>query len=66
MLGTVLSLIGIDLKRQVRHLVLTTVFAQATGSQRRGGFGVPNAVVRQVLDGAAPPGRAVSTGPCAE
>jgi hypothetical protein len=53
-------LVGIDGR------VLTTVFAQATGSRRRGGFGVPNAVVRQVLDGAAPPGRAVSTGPCAE
>jgi S1-C subfamily serine protease len=45
--------------------VLTTVFAQATGSGRRGGFGVPNAIVRDVLAGAAPAGRTVSTGPCA-
>ncbi|HEV7492660.1 MarP family serine protease [Baekduia sp.] len=45
--------------------VLTTVFAQATGTPRHGGYGVPNALVRRALDGAAPAGRSVSTGPCA-
>jgi S1-C subfamily serine protease len=45
--------------------VLTTVFAQATSGPQRGGFGVPNAIVRRVLAGVAPPGQAVSTGPCA-
>jgi hypothetical protein len=45
--------------------VLTTVFAQATGARRRGGYGVPNAIVRAALTGAARPGREVSTGPCA-
>jgi S1-C subfamily serine protease len=45
--------------------VLTTVFAKATSSARQGGFGVPNALVRDALDGAAPPGSAVSTGACA-
>jgi S1-C subfamily serine protease len=45
--------------------VLTTVFAQATSGRQRGGFGVPNAIVRRVLAGVAPPGQAVSTGPCA-
>jgi S1-C subfamily serine protease len=45
--------------------VLTTVFATSTGSQRRGGYGVPNAIVRRTLDGAASAGRSVSTGPCA-
>jgi S1-C subfamily serine protease len=45
--------------------VLATVFAQSTGTVRRGGYGVPNAIVRRVLDGAAPEGRSVSTGPCA-
>ncbi|QEC50018.1 MarP family serine protease [Baekduia soli] len=44
--------------------VLTTVFAQARGSTRQGGYGVPNAVVRDVLDGAAG-GGSVSTGRCA-
>jgi S1-C subfamily serine protease len=44
--------------------VLTTVFAQATGSRRHGGFGVPNAIVREALAGAARAGGAVSTGPC--
>jgi S1-C subfamily serine protease len=46
-------------------LVLTTVFAQATGTARRGGYGVPNAIVRRALDGVAPSGTHVSTGPCA-
>jgi S1-C subfamily serine protease len=45
--------------------VLATVFAQSTGSARHGGYGVPNALVRRALDGAAPAGSAVSTGPCA-
>ena len=42
--------------------VATTVFA-ATTSGPRGGYGVPNAIVRRALDGAD---RTVSTGPCAE
>ncbi|HMJ35247.1 MAG TPA: MarP family serine protease [Baekduia sp.] len=45
--------------------VLTTVFAKATGTSRRGGYGVPNAIVRRTLAGAAPSGSKVSTGPCA-
>ncbi|MDX6726958.1 MAG: hypothetical protein QOK49_1763 [Baekduia sp.] len=44
--------------------VLTTVFAQATGSSRRGGYGVPNALVRAALARAVGPGRSVSTGHC--
>jgi S1-C subfamily serine protease len=44
-----------------RGRVVTTVFA-ATTSGPRGGYGVPNAVVRRVLAGAR---GAVSTGPCA-
>jgi len=40
--------------------VVTTVFA-ATTSGSRGGYGVPNAIVRRALDGAD---GAVSTGPC--
>lgn len=48
-----------------RGRVLTTVFASAADRDVRGGYGVPNRVVQQVLDGvserqAAP----VSTGPC--
>ena len=46
--------------------VATTVFAKATSSARAGGYGIPNAIVRRALDGAAGPGRSVSTGPCAE
>ena len=42
--------------------VLTTVFAATRGSGRRGGYGVPNRVVRRRLGEAAGP---VSTGPCA-
>ena len=45
--------------------VLATVFAQSTGTKRHGGYGVPNAIVARTLDGAAPEGRSVSTGPCA-
>ena len=44
-----------------RGRVVTTVFA-ATTSGPRGGFGVPNAIVRDALDGAGV--RGVSTGPC--
>jgi len=44
--------------------VVTTVFAAARGNGPRGGFGVPNAVVRELLGAVAPPGRQVSTGPC--
>jgi S1-C subfamily serine protease len=40
--------------------VATTVFA-ATTSGPRGGYGVPNTVVRRALDGLGGP---VSTGPC--
>ena len=40
--------------------VVTTIFA-ATTSGPRGGYGVPNAVVRETLAGASRP---VSTGPC--
>jgi hypothetical protein len=42
--------------------VLTTVFAATRGGPTDGGFGVPNAVVRQVLAGAR---AQVGTGPCA-
>jgi S1-C subfamily serine protease len=44
-----------------RGRVVTTIFA-ATTSGPRGGYGVPNAVVRSKLGGAS---RSVSTGPCA-
>jgi S1-C subfamily serine protease len=44
-----------------RGRVLATVFA-ATTSGRRGGYGVPNARVREALADATGP---VSTGPCA-
>jgi S1-C subfamily serine protease len=44
--------------------VVTTVFAAATRTRTRGGFGVPNQVVRRLLGNVAPPGSAVSTGPC--
>jgi len=43
-----------------RGRVITTIFA-ATTTGPRGGYGVPNAVVRDAIDGAS--GR-VSTGPC--
>jgi len=46
--------------------VLTTVFASSTDGDVRGGYGVPNRVVQQVLDGVARRrGAPVSTGPCA-
>ena len=41
--------------------VVTTIFA-ATTSGPRGGYGVPNAIVRRALAGAREP---VSTGDCA-
>ena len=44
-----------------RGRVVATIFA-ATTSGPRGGYGVPNAVVKRVLAGAR---EAVSTGPCA-
>ena len=43
--------------------VLTTVFASTTGGGSRGGYGVPNAVVRRAL--ARLGQETVSTGPCA-
>jgi hypothetical protein len=43
-----------------RGRVVTTIFA-ATTSGPRGGYGVPNAIVRSALDGAS---GTVSTGPC--
>jgi S1-C subfamily serine protease len=48
-----------------RGRVLTTVFASASGGGRRGGYGVPNEIVRRRLAAIAPGGRKVSTGPCA-
>ena len=42
--------------------VLTTVFAATVGGRVKGGFGVPNAVVREKLAGARD---TVGTGPCA-
>jgi S1-C subfamily serine protease len=42
--------------------VLTTVFAGTTGGGPHGGYGVANATVTRVVDGA---GASVSTGPCA-
>ncbi len=45
-----------------RGEVLTTVFAATRGESRRGGFGVPNAIVRRTLQGASAP---TSTGACA-
>jgi len=45
--------------------VLATVFAKSTRSRPAGGYGVPNKVVREVLDARAGPGQAVSTGGCA-
>ena len=45
-----------------RGEVLTTVFAATRGESRRGGFGVPNAIVRRTLQGASAP---TGTGACA-
>jgi hypothetical protein len=44
-----------------RGKVVTTIFA-ATTTGPRGGYGVPNSVVRSALGDASGP---VSTGPCA-
>jgi uncharacterized membrane protein required for colicin V production len=44
--------------------VLTTVFAASTSSKRRGGYGVANTVVHELLDRTATGGRTVSTGGC--
>lgn len=46
--------------------VLATVFAKSTRATPAGGYGVPNAIVRDALDGRAQPGQAVSTGRCAD
>jgi S1-C subfamily serine protease len=46
--------------------VLATVFAKSTRATPAGGYGVPNAIVRRVLDARVDPGRAVSTGGCAD
>jgi S1-C subfamily serine protease len=46
--------------------VLATVFAKSTRASPAGGYGVPNAVVREVLDARAEAGQAVSTGSCAD
>ena len=43
--------------------VLTTVFAATVGGRVRAGFGVPNDIVRDALDGAR---EVVDTGPCAQ
>jgi S1-C subfamily serine protease len=45
-----------------RGRVATTVFAATVGGAQRGGYGVPNQIVRGEL---ADAGEAVSTGPCA-
>jgi len=45
-----------------RGRVAATVFASTRGSGTRGGFAVPNDIVRRLLDGADGP---VDTGPCA-
>jgi S1-C subfamily serine protease len=42
--------------------VLTTVFASTVGTRPRGGYGVPNEIVRRRLAAASGP---VGTGPCA-
>ncbi len=46
--------------------VLATVFAAITGTSRPGGFAIPDAVVRSVVDRAAGDTAPVSTGHCAE
>jgi S1-C subfamily serine protease len=45
-----------------RGRVMTTIFAATRGSRQRGGYGVPNAIVRRDLDRVRGP---VDTGPCA-
>ena len=46
--------------------VVTTVFARSTGTSPRGGYGVPNAIVRRELTDVDAGGASVSTGPCAD
>jgi hypothetical protein len=46
-----------------RGRVVTTVFAATVGGTRRSGFGVPDSIVRDALQGASRP---VDTGPCAD
>jgi S1-C subfamily serine protease len=46
--------------------VLATVFAKSTQTERHGGFGVPNELVRQALTAAQTSQGSVSTGACAE
>jgi len=46
-----------------RGRVLTTVFAATRGESRRGGFGVPNAIVQRTLQQPQIP---TDTGGCAE
>jgi len=41
--------------------VVTTIFATSVGGDVRGGYGVPNGIVEETLDGV---GGAVDTGPC--
>ena len=43
--------------------VIATVFAATTGGGQRGGYGVPNAIVRRALGTLGQ--ETVSTGPCA-
>jgi S1-C subfamily serine protease len=45
-----------------RGRVVTTVFAATRGGGPAGGFGVPNSIVRRIVQNASAP---VSTGPCA-
>ncbi len=47
-----------------RGAVMTTAFAAATSPGPKGGFGVPNSIVRGAM-GRAAPGRPSGTGPCA-
>jgi S1-C subfamily serine protease len=49
-----------------RGRVVTTVFARSTGTTRRGGYGVPNAIVARRLAEARSSGSPVSTGSCAD
>ena len=48
-----------------RGRVLATVFAASTGSGTEGGYGVPNAVLEQLLATIRSSAPTVSTGPCA-
>ncbi|HYF25524.1 MAG TPA: MarP family serine protease [Baekduia sp.] len=47
-----------------RGRVVATIFAASRGTQREGGYGVPNAITREAL-AQARGGGTVSTGPCA-